>query len=220
MTRETIQVTEDLYKYLLRVSLREHEVLRRQRDATAGHPLAMLQISPDQGQFLAFLLRVLNARKVIEIGVFMGYGTLWMALNVPEDGKVVACDINKEWTGIARKYWQEAGMAHKIDLRLAPARQTLDALVAGGESGTFDFVFIDADKTGYLYYYERSLDLLRPGGLIAVDNVLWSGRVLDLKDKDPDTIAIREFNEKLTNDQRVDLIMLPIADGVTLARKR
>lgn len=220
MTRETIHVTGDLYEYLLRVSLREHEVLRRQRDDTAGHPLAMLQISADQGQFLAFLLRMLNARKVIEVGVFMGYGTLWMALNVPEDGKVIACDVNKEWTDIARQYWMEAGVAHKIDLRLAPARETLDSLIANGESGTFDFVFIDADKTGYLFYYERSLELLRQGGLIAVDNVLWSGRVLDNRDTDPDTIAIRGFNERLANDERVDLIMLPVADGITLARKR
>ncbi|MBI2994510.1 MAG: class I SAM-dependent methyltransferase [Gammaproteobacteria bacterium] len=220
MTRETIHVTGELYSYLLRVSLREHEVLRRLRDANAGHPLATLQISPEQGQFLAFLLRMLDARKVIEVGVFMGYGTLWMALNVPEDGKVIACDINEEWTGIARRYWKEAGVEERIDLRLAPARQTLDALVAGGESGSFDLVFIDADKTAYLYYYERSLELLRPGGVIAVDNVLWSGRVLDVKDTDPDTIAIRQFNERLSNDERVDLIMLPIADGVTLARKR
>lgn len=220
MTRQSLNLTDDVYDYLLKVSLREHEVLRRLRARNEQHPLANLQIAPDQGQFMAFLVKMLNARRIIELGVFMGYSSLWMALALPDDGKLIACDINREWAGIAREFWREAGVSHKIELRLAPALKTLDALLADGQAGTFDFVFLDAEKTEYRDYYERSLALLRPGGVIAVDNTLWSGRVLDPNDNEPDTAAIREFNARLAKDERVDLSMLPVGDGLTLARKR
>ena len=163
---------------------------------------------------------MLGARKTIEIGVFTGYSSLVVALALPEDGRVIACDINEEWTAVARRYWREAGVERKIDLRLRPALQTLDDLIALGQAGSFDFAFIDADKENYESYYERCLTLVRPGGLIAVDNVLWSGRVIDAADQDKDTRAIRAFNEKLKSDERVWLSLLPIRDGVTLACKK
>jgi predicted O-methyltransferase YrrM len=180
----------------------------------------MMQISPDQGQFMALLIHLLDARRTLEIGVFTGYSSLSVALALPEDGHVIACDINEEWTSIARRYWREAGVEKKIDLRLRPALETLDDLIAAGEGGRFDFAFIDADKGNYANYFDRALVLLRPGGLIAIDNVLWFGRVIDPAADDPDTLAIRAFNEKLHHDDRVWISMLPVRDGLTLALKK
>ncbi len=220
MSNKTLSMTDSLYGYLLCVSLREHEVLKRLRDETAGHESAHMQIAPEQGQFMGFLVALLGARKTLEIGVYTGYSALWVALSLPLDGRMVACDVNTEWTGIARRYWQAAGVADKIDLRIAPALETLDALIAGGEAGTFDFIFIDADKENYGGYYDRSLALLRPGGLIAIDNVLWDGRVADDDFQDLDTRCIRKLNEALLRDDRITLSMVPIGDGLTLVRKR
>jgi caffeoyl-CoA O-methyltransferase len=179
-----------------------------------------MQISPDQGQFMALLIHLLGARRTLEIGVFTGYSSLAVALALPEDGRIIACDVHEEWTSVARRYWREAGVEKKIDLRLRPALETLDALIAGGEGGRFDFAFIDADKQNYANYFERALVLVRPGGLIAIDNVLWSGRVIDPAVRDADTLAIRAFNEKLHGDERVWLSMLPVRDGLTLACKK
>ncbi|MBI5569568.1 MAG: class I SAM-dependent methyltransferase [Desulfomonile tiedjei] len=219
MPKKMIKVSVKLYDYILSASLREPEILRRLREETAPHPYSVMQISPDQCQFMALLIRLLGATRTIELGVYTGYSSLCVALALPSDGKIIACDINEEWTRIARRYWAEAGVAHKVDLRLAPAMETLDSLLEEGHAGTFDFVFIDADKENYDGYYERSLELLRPGGLIAVDNVLWSGKVLDTNGNDPDTDAIRTFNAKLLADNRILLSMVPIADGLTLALK-
>ncbi len=220
MSKKMIKVSEELYDYILSASLREPPILRRLREETAPYPHSMMQISPDQGQFMALLVRLIGASRTIEIGVYTGYSSLSVALALPPDGKIIACDVNEEWTAVARRYWAEAGVAQKVDLRLAPAMETLDALLADGSAGSFQFVFIDADKENYDGYYERSIDLLQPGGLIAVDNVLWKGRVIDHQNYDRDTIAIRAFNEKLLSDERVTLSMVPIADGLTLALKR
>lgn len=219
MSNKTLTMTDSLYRYLLSVSLREPEVLKRLRDETAGHEMAHMQIAPEQGQFIGFLVELLGARKTLEIGVYTGYSALWVALSIPADGRVVACDVNTEWTAVARRYWQEAGVAGKIALKIAPALETLDALIAGGEAETFDFILIDADKENYMAYYDRSLALLRPGGLIAVDNVLWDGRVTDNEFQDPDTRCIRKLNETLLQDYRISLSMVPIGDGLTLIRK-
>jgi predicted O-methyltransferase YrrM len=220
MTPADIAVTPELADYIRGVSLREPEVLRRLREETASHPRVSMQISPEQGQFMALLVHVLGARRTLEIGVFTGYSSLAVALALPEDGRVIACDVSEEYTSVARRYWREAGVEDKIDLRLRPALQTLNDLIALGQAGSFDFAFIDADKENYENYYERCLTLIRPGGLIAVDNVLWSGRVLDAADQDGDTNAIRAFNQKLLADDRVWLSLLPIRDGVTLACKK
>jgi caffeoyl-CoA O-methyltransferase len=208
-----------LAEYLRSVSSREPEPLSRLRQETASHPQASMQITPEQGQFMALLIRVLNAKEAIEIGVFTGYSSTAVALALPDSGKLIACDLSEEFTSIARRCWRDAGVEHKIDLRLAPALETLDKLIAEGHAGTIDFVFIDADKKNYLNYYERALVLLRKGGLIAVDNVLWDGRVADPAVQDADTCAIRAFNAKIHTDSRVELSMLPIGDGLTLACK-
>jgi len=220
MSNRSIPLTDSLYEYLIDVSLREPALLLALREETAGMRNRSMQISPEQGQFMALLARLAGAKRCLEIGVFTGYSSLAVALALPEDGRIVACDVSEEWTAVARRYWAAAGMDHKIDLRLAPALQTLDALVADGQSGSFDFAFIDADKERYLEYYERVLRLLRPGGLVAVDNTLWSGRVADPEVADVDTVALRHFNECLHRDERVDLSLVPIGDGLTLARKR
>ncbi len=220
MSNKTVRLTDPLYDYLLAVSLREPEVLRRLRAETARLPMANMQIAPEQGQFMALLVEVLGVEKALEIGVFTGYSALCVALAMPAGGRLIACDVSEEWTGIARRYWTEAGVDGKIDLRLGPAADTLRGLLAAGHAGSFDFAFIDADKEAYGDYYELTLALLRPGGLIAVDNVLWSGRVADPAMHDPDTVAIRQFNERLRGDRRVTLSLLPLADGLTLARKR
>jgi caffeoyl-CoA O-methyltransferase len=220
MSNRSITLTDPIYQYMNDVSLREVPPLRALRDETAALSQRSMQISPEQGQFMALLARLIDARRCLEVGVFTGYSTLAIALALPADGRIVACDVSEEWTSIARRYWQQAGIAHKIELHLAPATQTLDALLSQGQAGTFDLAFIDADKTNYLAYYERTLHLLRPGGLVLVDNTLWSGRVADPVVNDPDTVALREFNEALLRDERIDLSLLPIGDGLTLARKR
>jgi caffeoyl-CoA O-methyltransferase len=202
------------------VTLREPELLRRLREETAAYPNSSFQISAEQGQFMALLMHLIRARRTIEIGVYTGYSALAVALALPADGRIIACDINDEWTSVARRYWREAGVDRKIDLRLGPAVATLDHLIASGQGNQFDFVFIDADKTNYANYYERALVLLRPGGLVGVDNVLWYGRVIDASFDDPDTLAIRAFNAQLKNDDRVWLSMLPVRDGLTLACKK
>lgn len=220
MLKKTVGLDEPLYDYLLSVSLREPEILLQLREETARLPNARMQIAPEQGQFMALLVQLLGATKTLEIGVFTGYSSLCVALALPPNGKIVACDVSEEYTAIARRYWEAGGVAHKIDLRLAPALETLDKLLASGQAETFDFSFIDADKGNYEGYYERSLQLVRPGGLIAVDNVLWSGRVADPQNQDSSTKTIRAFNEKLHHDERVTLSLVPISDGLTLARKR
>jgi caffeoyl-CoA O-methyltransferase len=211
---------EEISDYLLSVSLREPPLLRRLREETANHPKANFQIPPEHGQFMALMMQLTGARRTIEVGVFTGYSSLSVALALPADGSIVACDISEEFTSIARRYWKEAGVDRMIDLRVKPAMETLNELLAQGLGGTFDFAFIDADKTNYEGYYERALQLLRTGGLIMVDNVLWSGRVLDASDQTADTVALRAFNKKLHADSRVSLSMIPLGDGVTLALKR
>jgi len=218
MLTKSFWMTEPLDNYIVQNWLREPDVLRRLREETAQMPNAGMQISPDQGQFMSLLVKLIGARRYLEIGVFTGYSSLAVALALPEDGQVVACDVSEEYTSMARRYWQEAGVAGKIDLRIAPASQTLKVLADEGTS--FDFAFIDADKSGYRDYYERALTLLRPGGLIAIDNVLWAGRIVDMKKTDPDTLALRDLNAALTADERIDLALVPIGDGLTLARKK
>lgn len=220
MSKKTLGLDDQLYDYLLSISLREPDILRQLRQETANHPMAMMQISPEQGQFMALLVQLLGATKTLEVGVFTGYSSLCVALALPPNGKIIACDVSEEYTAIARRYWEAAGVADKIDLRLAPALSTLDELLASGQAGTFDFAFIDADKSHYEEYYERSLQLIRPGGLIALDNVLWSGRVADSQVQDNRTNKIRALNGKLHQDERVTLSLVPIADGLTLALKR
>jgi caffeoyl-CoA O-methyltransferase len=220
LTTGDLTIGDELWEYMRRVTLREPALLERLRQETAPLPNATFQISAEQGQFMALLMRLIGARRTIEIGVYTGYSALSVALALPEDGRIIACDINKEWTQVARRYWREAGVEGKIDLRLGPALATLDGLIASGQANQFDFVFIDADKTNYANYYERALVLLRPGGLIGVDNVLWYGRVIDSSFDDPDTRAIRAFNEQIHQDDRVWLSMLPVRDGLTLACKK
>jgi caffeoyl-CoA O-methyltransferase len=219
MSRHYTPITDALAGYIREVTLREPAALKRLREATEDHPQASLQIAPEQGQFLYFLARLIGARNTLEVGVFMGYSSSWIALALPPGGKVVACDVSEEYTAIARNTWREAGVEDKIDLRLAPALETLDGLIAAGRAGTFDFAFIDADKGNYSNYYERALVLLRPGGLIAADNALLHGTVADPANPDPDTQAIREFNRKLHGDQRIALTMATMGDGLTLACK-
>ena len=220
MANQTLGLNTQLYDYLQAVSLREPEILTQLRQETAQHPMAQMQIAPDQGQFMALLVQLMGAKKTLEVGVFTGYSSLVVALALPPEGKVVACDVSEEYTSIARRYWQQAGVADKIDLHIAPAEETLKSLLAEGQAGTFDFAFIDADKSNYEIYYEHALELVRPGGLIIVDNVLWSGRVADPQVQDNRTNAIRSLNQKLHQDQRVTLSLVPIGDGLTLALKR
>jgi caffeoyl-CoA O-methyltransferase len=220
MTRRTEPLTDEVYDYLVDVSVREPDVLRRLREETAPMEMSAMQIGPEQGQFMALLVQLVGARSVLEIGTFTGYSALVVALALPGDGHIVACDVSEEWTSIARRYWAEAGVAHKIDLRLAPALDTLDGLLTGGHAGSFDFAFIDADKANLRAYYERALELVRVGGLIVIDNVLWSGRVADAGVTDEDTRAIRALNTALKDDARVSLSMIPVGDGLTLAMKR
>ena len=222
MSRRTLSLDDRLYDYVLEASLREHPALAELRAETRDHPRAQMQIAPEQGQLFALLVKLIGARRTIEVGVFTGYSALAVALALPDDGRVLACDVSDEYTQIARRYWRRAGVADKIELVLEPAVTTLDARLAAGEAGRFDFAFIDADKTNYDAYYERCLRLLRTGGLIAIDNTLWSGRVAQPVDpaKDADTAALQALNLKLRDDQRVDLSLLPLGDGLTLARKR
>lgn len=220
MTLRTNHLSPDLYAYLLEVSVNEPDVMRRLREETAKLSNSNMQIGPEQGAFLALLVELVGARRCLEIGTFTGYSALAVALALPEDGQLVACDVSEEWTAVGRPFWEEAGVAGKIDLHLAPALETLDGLIAEGQTNSFDFAFIDADKAGYVDYFERCLTLLRTGGLIAVDNTLWEGKVVDASFTDVDTEAIRAFNETVKDDGRVTLSLVPVGDGLTLARKR
>jgi predicted O-methyltransferase YrrM len=208
-----------IHRYALEHSLRELPVLRKLREETALHPRGLMQIAPEQGQLFALLVRLMGAKKALEIGVFTGYSSICVAAALPPEGKLIACDINDEYTTIARRYWQEAGVADRIELRLGPALDTLQTLLSDGHAGTFDFAFIDADKPNYDGYYEASLQLVRPGGLIVLDNMLQMGSVLDDSNNDASTVAIREMNEKIAADHRVLVTFLPLVDGITLALK-
>lgn len=220
MSNRTTPLTAELHQYLLDVSVREPDILRRLREETAELPERNMQIAPEQGQFMQLLLKMLGARRCIEIGTFTGYSALAMALALPEDGEITCCDVSKEWTDIAQRYWREADVTAKINLSIAPAAETLSTLISAGRAGQYDFAFIDADKTGYRTYYEKCVELLRPGGVVAVDNTLWNGSVIDDDNQSEDTLAIRRFNLALHEDERVDLSLVPIGDGLTLARKR
>jgi predicted O-methyltransferase YrrM len=220
VSNKTFFLPDDMHDYLVSVSVQESALLQRLREETAAEPLARMQISPEQGQFLALLARMIGARRALEVGVYTGYSSLCVALALPPDGSMVACDLNDGWTRVARRYWREAGVADRIDLRLAPALETLDALLADGQAGTFDFAFVDADKQEYPQYFERVLELLRVGGVMAIDNTLWYGRVLDPADDSEETTAIRRFNKAIASDPRVCLSLVPIGDGLTLALKR
>lgn len=220
MSNRTIGLSDQLYDYLLAVSLREPEVLAELRRETMAMAERSMQIAPEQGQFMALLVRLLGARRILEVGTFTGYSALAMALALPADGRIVACDVSEAWTAVARRFWRRAGVDGRIELRLGPALVTLDELIASGHAGGFDFAFIDADKESYPAYYERALTLVRPGGLIAVDNTLWGGSVVNPEKTDADTRAIRCFNAALHEDARIDLSLVPIGDGLTLAQKR
>ena len=211
---------ERTYDYLVNTSVREPDVARRLREETQKLPMAQMQIGPDQGQFMQLLVQLLQAKKTLEVGVFTGYSSLWVAMGLPENGHIVACDVSEEYTAVARRYWKEAGVDQKIDLQLRPALETLNELLANDNGNTFDFAFIDADKSNYDNYYERALRLIRPGGLIAIDNTIWSGRVAYQNEMDEDTVAIRKLNEKLHRDERIALSMLTVGDGSTLAMKK
>jgi predicted O-methyltransferase YrrM len=213
-------LSDELYAYMVHVGAREHPLLARLRDETAKLPQHDMQIAPEQGAFMAILVELMGARKTIELGTFTGYSSLAVALALPPEGRIVCCDISEEWTSIARRYWQEAGVADRVDLRLGPALETLDRLIKDGEEGTFDFAFVDADKTGYPDYHERLMQLIRPGGLVVYDNVFWGGDVADPSVQDPSVEAVRTLNERLRTDERVTVSMIPVADGLTLARKR
>ena len=220
MSSSTIGLNNELRKYMLDVSVRDDEILKQLREETLTLKEAQMQISPEQGAFLSILIKILNAKKTLDIGVFTGYSSLVVARELPDDGMVVACDTSIEWTNIAKKYWKLAGVHNKVELCLSPAKVTLEKLIEDGQESTYDFSFIDADKINYQSYYENSLKLLKPGGIIAVDNVLWSGQVIDETDFEPATRAIRSFNEKLHQDDRVSISMVPIGDGLTLAYKK
>jgi predicted O-methyltransferase YrrM len=219
MSNQTLSITPELYDYLLSVSLREHPALTSLRAETMKLAESEMQISPEQGQFMQLLVKLMGAKRTLEVGVFTGYSALAVALALPAGGQVVACDVSEVWTSIGRRHWEQAGIASKIDLRLAPATETLRQLVAEGQAGAFDFAFIDADKPGYDSYYEGCLKLIRPGGLIMFDNTLWSGRVARGNLEDKDVTALRALNKKLLSDERIDLSLLPLSDGVTLVRK-
>lgn len=220
MSRRTLIIDDQLYDYLIAKGTREDRVLADLRARTSALAQAGMQISPEQGQLMRMLVRLLGAKNTIEVGTFTGYSALCVALELPDDGRVVACDVSDEWTSIGREAWEAAGVAHRIDLRLAPALETLDALLTEGRAGSFDFAFIDADKENYAAYYERCLKLVRVGGLIAIDNVLWSGAVANPEIQNASTQAIREINDLVATDPRVDISMVPIGDGLTLARVR
>ena len=219
MANQTFGLSDEIIKYLRSVSVREADVLQQLRQETARHPRAIMQIAPEQGQFMALLVQLIGAKKVLEVGVFTGYSSLVVALALPPEGKMVACDVSEEYTAIARRYWQQAGVEDKIDLHIAPALETLEKLLTQGEADTFDFAFIDADKSNYDNYYEMALKLVRPGGLIAIDNVLWRGDVADEEVQDNRTNKIRALNQKIHKDERINLSLVPIADGLTLAMK-
>lgn len=220
MANRSLGISDTLHRYLVEATLREPPLLRELREETSRLSASNMQIAPEQGQFMALLAELVGARRAIEIGTFTGYSALCVARALPADGRLIACDISEEYTSVARRYWERAGIAGKIDLRVAPAIETLDRLLADGQSGSFDFGFIDADKQNYDAYYERTLALLRPGGLLAVDNVLWDGQVADPTDTTPETTAIRALNTRIREDERVSMSLVPVGDGLLLARKR
>ncbi|HVZ69787.1 MAG TPA: class I SAM-dependent methyltransferase [Rhizomicrobium sp.] len=218
--KSALSIPSEIESYVRTFGVREHPALKRCREETQAHnPAARMQIGEDQGAFMGLLAKLIGAVRYLEVGVFTGYSSLAVALALPHGGKVVALDVSREFTDTARGYWEEAGMSHKIDLRLGPAVDSLDKMIAGGE-GPFDMVFIDADKPNYDGYYERALKLVRTGGLIALDNMLWSGKVADPSDQSEDTVAIRALNKKIHGDDRVDIALVTVADGIMLARKR
>ena len=219
MSTATIMLDKKLREYLLNVSVKESEILRELREETAQMEYSAMQISPEQGAFMSFLVKLIQAKRTLEIGVFTGYSALVVAMALSEDGIVTACDVSEEWANVGMKYWKKAQVEDKIDLRIAPALKTLDQLLSEGKQGTYDFAFIDADKIEYQGYFDKSLELLRIGGLIAIDNVLWGGSVIDDSIQDSSTRAIRKFNENLSSDPRVSISMVPIGDGLTLACK-
>ena len=219
MTARTLMLDDALYGYLLDVSLRETPLLKRLRDETQALPTARWQVAPEQGQFLALLVKLSGARRLLEVGTFTGYSALWMASALPEEGRLLCCDIPGDYNATALRYWREAGLAERIELRLAPALETLAQLELQGQGGQFDLIFIDADKANYPAYLESALRLLRPGGLVMFDNTLWSGRVLEVNAQSADTWAIQALNRALKDDARVDLSLLPLGDGLTLCRK-
>ena len=220
MSARTLQITPALYEYLMKVGVRESAAAAALRIETAKMPMAMMQISPEQAAFMQLIVKLLGVRRALEVGTFTGYSALAVAEAMPADGRLIACDVSTEWTSVGKPHWAAAGVADKIDLRIAPAVATLDKLIAEGQSNTFDFAFIDADKSNYDNYYERALKLVRVGGLIGIDNTLWNGAVVDAARQDDDTKAIRALNTKVHGDKRVDVVLLPIGDGLTLARRR
>lgn len=220
MSASTIPLTPELRAYLLRVGVREDPLLARLREETASHPAARMQICPEQGAVMTMLARLLCVRRALEVGTFTGYSSLALLQGMPDFGSLTCCDLSAEYTAVARRYWAEARVSHRVDLRLGPALDTLDALIAEGRAGSYDLAFVDADKENYLGYHERCLSLVRPGGVILYDNVLWGGSVLDAQDRRPPTVAIRALNDFLARDARVDVVMLPVGDGLTLARRR
>ncbi|HCF73733.1 MAG TPA: SAM-dependent methyltransferase [Gammaproteobacteria bacterium] len=220
MSRSMLKLTDSVYDYMLEHSLRESEACRRLREETAPMKMGMMQVSPEQGQFMGFLVQLTGARRALEVGTFTGYSALWVAQALPSDGQLVCCDVSEEWTSVGRRHWQAGGVNDRIDLKIGPAVDTLQALREDGEEGTYDFAFIDADKENYLIYYESVLSLLRTGGLLLIDNVLWGGSVASLGKNDDDTNAIRALNRHLHRDDRVTLSMLPVGDGLTLVMKK
>jgi predicted O-methyltransferase YrrM len=220
MSNDSLGLPPDLQAYLVGHGVREPEILKRLRDETALIPEHDMQIAPEQGAFMAMLVGLIDAKRCIELGTFTGYSSLVVALAMPAEGRIVCCDLSEEWTSVARRYWAEAGVGDRVDLRLGPALDTLDELLAGGAAGTFDFAFIDASKREYPEYHERILQLLRQGGLALYDNVFWGGDVIDEKSKDPDLLGVRRLNDRLLRDERVEISMIPVADGLTLVRKR
>ena len=220
MSSSVLPYSIELRNYLWEKGLDENPVLKRLREETENHPFALMQICPEQGALMANLVRLISAKKAIEVGTFTGYSALAVALALPEDGYLLACDISEEFTSIGKPYWEEAGVSENIDLQIAPAIETLKSKIEDGESNSYDFAFIDADKINYLNYYELCLDLIRPGGVIAIDNVLWGGSVIDSARTDDDTKAIREINDFIVSDKRVNISMIPVGDGVTLAVKK
>ena len=220
MTSKSIGLPDDVYDYVLAHGVREPAILARLREETAAHPMAQMQIEPLQGAIFRLLVELLDAQSYVEVGTFTGYSSLAVALAMPSDGRLVCCDVSEEYTSVARRYWAEAGVADRVELRIGPGVESLDALLAEGRENTFDLAFIDADKKSYPDYYERCVRLLRPGGVVALDNVLWGGEIADMAKQDRDTLALRAVNELVRDDERVTEVLLPVADGMTLARKR
>jgi predicted O-methyltransferase YrrM len=220
VSNKSIVLTDDLQQYMVDVGVREPPILARLREETSALPMHQMQIAAEQGAFMALLVELMGAKRCLELGTFTGYSSLAVAMALPPDGRIVCCDVSREWTDIARRYWQEAGVEERVDLRLGPALETLDAMLGAGEANSYDFAFIDARKEEYDEYYERTLQLLRPGGLMAIDNIFQGGDVVDASDGSSDTVAVRALNEKIRRDERVSISLVPIADGLMLARKR